>query len=411
MGSQNFGEILRKTRERKGLDLNTTARRLRIRPDILKAIESSNFAAMPPRGYARNMVNGYARFLGLNATDITSMYLDDLAAYQAHIESTRPVRDTGFDMSEAPSNTLIPHRGAGSQSRQPSRQSYGRASDYEGSGSMYGENIVPSENRRGSNRSAQTEKRAGTRRHQNAPVPLPRGDNRQASGGQNRTRQARGNVMPDSHDQFTNLYSGPKTTGLQNSRIRFIIAALVILVVVVVVCVLLFGMRSNQSTQTVPNVPVTGLSDEAEDQTKVVETAPTKFTFAYTVESGTSSWIEVYVDGSAQVAEVVTGPATKSFDCTGTLEFISATSTGVTATQDGSPVTLTPNSNGVIDLTIKYSDVLAAWNKAHPNAATSTSTSTSTSTTSASTSSTATSSTSSTSTTGAATTTGTSTTR
>ena len=28
-----FGELLRQTRERKGLDLNETARRLRIRPD------------------------------------------------------------------------------------------------------------------------------------------------------------------------------------------------------------------------------------------------------------------------------------------------------------------------------------------------------------------------------------------
>ena len=38
-------------RERKGLDLATAARKLRIRPDILRAIEDGDFARMPPRGY------------------------------------------------------------------------------------------------------------------------------------------------------------------------------------------------------------------------------------------------------------------------------------------------------------------------------------------------------------------------
>ena len=75
MDEIGFGEILRQTRERKGLGLNATARRLRIRPDILRAIEDGNFAAMPPRGYTRNMVNGYARYLGLNPTEITGMFI------------------------------------------------------------------------------------------------------------------------------------------------------------------------------------------------------------------------------------------------------------------------------------------------------------------------------------------------
>ena len=47
------GSVLRETRERKNYDLNTVARRLRIRPDILRAIEASDFAAMPPQAQAR----------------------------------------------------------------------------------------------------------------------------------------------------------------------------------------------------------------------------------------------------------------------------------------------------------------------------------------------------------------------
>ena len=76
------GRVLREARERKGYDLTTVARRLRIRPDILRAIESSDFSAMPPRGYTRNMVNAYARFLGLNPTEIVDMYLDEAYAHQ-----------------------------------------------------------------------------------------------------------------------------------------------------------------------------------------------------------------------------------------------------------------------------------------------------------------------------------------
>ncbi|MEF9877492.1 MAG: helix-turn-helix domain-containing protein, partial [Gordonibacter sp.] len=39
-----FGSILQEARERKGLDLSTASRRLRIRPDILRAIESNDFS-------------------------------------------------------------------------------------------------------------------------------------------------------------------------------------------------------------------------------------------------------------------------------------------------------------------------------------------------------------------------------
>ena len=65
MAQMTSGKVLREARERKGYDLNTVARRLRIRPDILRAIESGDSAAMPPRGYTRNMVNAYAKLLGL----------------------------------------------------------------------------------------------------------------------------------------------------------------------------------------------------------------------------------------------------------------------------------------------------------------------------------------------------------
>ncbi len=82
MGQVSFGTVLREARERKGYDVQSAARRLRIRPDILRALENNDFSRLPARGYTRNMVNAYAKLVGLNPADITRMYLDDAYAYQ-----------------------------------------------------------------------------------------------------------------------------------------------------------------------------------------------------------------------------------------------------------------------------------------------------------------------------------------
>ncbi|MCD8317272.1 MAG: helix-turn-helix domain-containing protein [Eggerthellaceae bacterium] len=52
----SFGELLHNARERKGLSIDEASQRLRIRPDILRAIEDNDFSHMPPRGYTKNMV-------------------------------------------------------------------------------------------------------------------------------------------------------------------------------------------------------------------------------------------------------------------------------------------------------------------------------------------------------------------
>lgn len=78
----SFGEALAHARERKGLDLSTAARKLRIRPDILRAIEEGDFARMPPRGYTSNMVGAYARLVGLNPTEVTRAYREEVYQFE-----------------------------------------------------------------------------------------------------------------------------------------------------------------------------------------------------------------------------------------------------------------------------------------------------------------------------------------
>lgn len=83
MSYMSFGDTLREARERQGLDINTVARELRLRPDILRAIEDCDINRMPQEGYSRNMIKAYARMLGLNASEVVGQYENELHGRQA----------------------------------------------------------------------------------------------------------------------------------------------------------------------------------------------------------------------------------------------------------------------------------------------------------------------------------------
>ena len=324
MDKVSFGQVLRETRERKGLELNATARRLRIRPDILKAIEDGNFAAMPPRGYTRNMVNGYARYLGLNPTEITGMYLDELYAYQVDYASSRK-RSSGIEMPDSSDLGFSTRRSVERSTRSFSRED------------------------------SASRGRTSRRTRMDA-------DGR---GSSPRTHQARGSLLPNT--EYTNFYSGPNSDGGLRSKLPYIIAAAIALLLVILLGWLLFGRGGGDSQEeSVPNVPVTGVSSETgESSSSVVNapTPPTKFTFEYSVDNGATSWIEVYRDGETLVSEEVAGPSTQSFDCSGVLQFICANPSGVTARQDGTELLLQPDASGIVNMTIDFADVLEKWRK------------------------------------------------
>lgn len=388
MSDVSFGEILRQTRERKGLDLYATARRLRIRPDILRAIEAGNFAAMPPRGYTRNMVNGYARYLGLNPTDITGMYIDELYAYQSGISRAQQ-RSTGFDMSGAPENTRFPHRGgtsrlrASDQNVKPRRQQRDagarRQSTRKRSENSYVEGLESMERTRG--------------------VPQVKGKKVYTPG---RVTPSRGSVLPP--QSFVGQSGSARgANGAGHSKLPFIIAAAIVLVIVIIVCSLLFSHKTQSSSEATSTMPVTGLSDSSSSSTSTssndsssqsggststtTEVAPTQGEFTYTVADGGSTYIEVSVDGTKQEADTVEGPATKSYTFTDSLQLICVDVDSVTVTVNGEEQTLEPNSNGIVNVTYEFSDILAEWKSAHPDAVSDTaSTSSSTSTNTSSTS-------------------------
>jgi hypothetical protein len=137
------------------------------------------------------------------------------------------------------------------------------------------------------------------------------------------------------------------------------------LILIIVLLVMLFGPKG--SSGDAGNAPVSAATEteSSSESSSIAASAPTSFTFSYNVNSGTKTWIEVYIDGEKQIAENVEGPSTKTFTTSGILEFICSDPTGVKAVQDGKDIPLTLNDQGVVDIKIDFNDVLAAWQAEH----------------------------------------------
>lgn len=350
----DFGAELRRARQRKGFDVNTVARRLRIRPDIIQAIEESDFDRMPPRGYARNMINSYAHLLGLNASEITRSYLDAQYAHQVNA-ARKNARGTGFEMP-------VGRRSASAAERQQ------RVGQYEVSGYEQGDlsqlrNVRSRERLRG-------QERGGRRMYDDFDSGRIMNRSEAERTYRNAGHRSRNTALGE--EPYFNAVASPAPTRtfggrfsfLQNMNLPLIAVIAVAAILLIVVLVLAFGPKG--SSEDTESMPVASASEASSTSSSTVGVAaPTSFTFSYTVNSGTSTWIEVYIDGRKEIAENVEGPSTKAFTTSGVLEFICADPSGVKATQDGKDIPLTPNAEGIVDIKIDFNDVLRAWQEEH----------------------------------------------
>lgn len=347
MTELSFGSILRNARNQQGYDLNVVARRLRIRPDILDAIEEGDFSRMPPRGYTRNMVNAYARFLGLNSTDITHKYLDDYYAYQVHeARTSNTLQSKRFDI---PSETRTRRVANPSESTQDHLRT-GRQPQVAAPG-----------------RTLFTSARDSSDFNQ---VPL-----RQQSSSETRTHRANRGALPTT--QYTNFYSGPKANSRVSSKLPFIIAGVVIAVLLIIILVLVFGPKGDDGNNSTNNIPVNGVSEvgvpsdtladeDSSTQNVITKKAPVDFTFNFTIADGESAYVEVYVDGVIDVADTLSGPIEKSYRSAGTIRFITSNPAPIKAFVDGEPVALEDGSAGIVDVTYDFANILAQWNADNP---------------------------------------------
>lgn len=346
--NNDFGSQLRNARIRQGYDINTVARRLRIRPDVIQSIEESDFERMPPRGYARNMINSYAHLLGLNSSQLTRQYLDELYAYQVN-RASHDVRGTGFNL---PENTRYHHRSADTTTHNREATSGSRTRT------------------EGSERFSQRVYEDDYAQHQGTEYPgvyhghyADRGKDRTT-----RTRGRRAGSMALGGEGYLNAYKGPTAadswTANWRNRLPFLSVVIIAVVLVIILLVLIFGPKGSSSGDSVTTMPVTGVESAGQASNASAE-QPTSFEFSFTIDQGKSVWVECYVDGATKIAETVKGPTTKTYTVKKKVQLITGTPDGVSAKQDDQDVKLSTSSSGGVDTTLTFSDYLKKWQKEH----------------------------------------------
>ncbi len=427
MSQLSFGEVLREARERKGLDIQSVSRRLRVRPDILRAIEESDFSRLPARGYTRNMISAYARLVGLNASAISDMYLDQLNLHQVRLERNQ---------SESPAY-VSGRRSIGQGDSHGRRSSRGRDTQGEEDrrGRQRGENMDGRRSSRRPSRDDEFDRDGRSSRRGQGGSRGGSGSSRGGSGRSNRSRsrdnfegtlavraaQAEGRSRRVGNSsvgsQLGNMYSGSVNTGgAGNQRTIVIIAVAIILILLVIVLALVFGNRGSAAQQETAKVPITGVTDTSADGSGTSEsqqtqqtaqvTVPTSVTVEYKLAKGSDAYVVITQDGT-ETQSMLSGPVSETVQVSGTWSLATYVSDAFTVTMDGKAVEFaTDSTSGMPTATVNFQDYLATWAEEHPDvkvdlgtsssgSSTTASTSTSTASTSSGTSSTGTTSTSS----------------
>lgn len=377
MGQVSFGTVLREARERKGYDVQSAARRLRIRPDILRALENNDFSRLPARGYTRNMVNAYAKLVGLNPADITRMYLDDAYAYQ--VGRTRGESDSPAHVSgrRSVSRGDGRHDGRGQSSQRSSR--YGDERSGDGRRSQR----VQRGQRQGTQRMPRREQQPQREYRESLASRAARAENESR-----RSNHFGGAVTT----QFTNFYSGSQNNagrGMQ-ARLPYVAVIVIILLLLVIIVALAFGNRGAASTQDVAKVPITGVTDtsadgsgvsqessnnsnggnngnDSESKASSTETVPTSVKVEYKLAKGQEAYVVITQDGQA-TNQMLTGPFDETVDVSGTWSLATWVSSGFTVTMDGKEVEFTSDATtGMPTATVNFKDYLASWAKDHPD--------------------------------------------
>ena len=374
MGQVSFGTVLREARERKGYDVQSAARRLRIRPDILRALENNDFSRLPARGYTRNMVNAYAKLVGLNPADITRMYLDDAYAYQ--VGRTRGESDSPAHVSgrRSVSRGDGRHDGRGQGSQRSSRYADDRTDGRRSQRTQRGQ-------RQGTQRMPRREQQPQREYRESLASRAARAENESR-----RSNHFGGAVTT----QFTNFYSGSQNNvgrGVQ-ARLPYVAVIVIILLLLVIIVALAFGNHGAASTQEVAKVPITGVTDTSADGSGVSQeysdnnsgnnndsdtkssstaTVPTSVKVEYKLAKGQQAYVVITQDGQA-TEQMLTGPYDETVDVTGTWSLSTWVSSGFTVTMDGKEVEFTSDATtGMPTATVNFKDYLASWAKDHPD--------------------------------------------
>jgi cytoskeleton protein RodZ len=101
---ETVGQDIRAARQRRGDDLATVSRALKIRKDHLEALEEDRFEALPGRTYAVGFIRAYADYLGLDPVQSVERFKREIAGRAGGAEPT-----TGGTFSADLEERRLPH--------------------------------------------------------------------------------------------------------------------------------------------------------------------------------------------------------------------------------------------------------------------------------------------------------------
>lgn len=99
-----LGAALRAEREKRGLDLEDAANKLKISARLLRALEEGDEQSLPPLAYTKGFIRSYASYVGLSAEEVS----EALGALEAATEPTTPQNVYEPEMVLTPRRNLKP---------------------------------------------------------------------------------------------------------------------------------------------------------------------------------------------------------------------------------------------------------------------------------------------------------------
>jgi cytoskeletal protein RodZ len=331
-----FNEMLSSERRKLGLTIEQAVASTRIRAKFLIAFEEANFEAMPPFGYAQNMIGTYARFLDLDPKPVIDSFKRE---YEAHDF----VDDDIVNQTLSSTRSRHPRRGQASGGHQHRTSRNSRSARSANTEAYLNRGRPRSRSSEASRRNEERRRRQANARH------ITEARN---AGNRERQHSQRGRQGGGSYNAF-------KSSGPDNSRRNMIIGiALVVLFVLLVIWGISSCVSRHNSARTTTAVPTTGVaSTQSPSPTPSVSISPTPtasitsaagqpFTISFEVASDTTSDVTVVVDGSTAYSGTAAGPFSQSFTVTDQVKMTISSPDNVTVKKDGSEIQPTLSSDG-----------------------------------------------------------------
>lgn len=433
-----FSQVLRGRRQELRLTTNQAARNLRLKEEVLLAFEAGDWSRIPRSGYAQGMLSSYARYLGLNPSEVIYLFQEDFEIYSAGGlpagdgargdagESTGRVRGRGRasrgDLygSQGPAGSML--SGSIEDARVYGESAATRATPLSGSAkygysqkylnassarpedtsythrNLYTKSTSNAVRRRGRTSQEPIRDEFSYAQAQESDVRFQTGEIRtrevqsqmfsddlhydparpyeQAStaagrrASKNIAKPTRPNVQRRSSSQGlpgaggggggSAPGDGQKQPFFSNTRRTIMIAFLVVAAILLLLITLgirgcVSRMASNNQPDEIAN-PQAQTQNSSDNQSDTANTNNSYVEVKVEVLQGDVTWLEIKNDTVTDVAQTITGPWSKTYQVTGTMQVRAAEATAVTITANGKTVSFDKASAGLSVATINAKD-------------------------------------------------------